>query len=290
MTEPGLYRGMDAGELDRQYDARGTVDDIAPHIDRYKRLSAEARRDLEVICDLSFGSKPEETFDFFPAGKDAPVFVFIHGGYWRLLSKDESSFFAKCCVAQGIAVAAVNYTLAPFASLDEIVRQVRAAITHIWHSAAEYGIDRERIFIGGSSAGGHLAGMLLSDKWQKACAVPQDVIAGAMSASGLFDLEPLRHCHPNEWIKLDAVSARRNSPIHHLPQTGCPLIVTWGGSETAEFKRQSNAYFTAWRQGGRPAIEFEVSDRNHFDIILDLADPDRDLARKLIAMIKTGGL
>lgn len=281
---------MDVRELDRQYDARGTVDDIAPFIDRYRVLSAEARRDLNVICDVPYGSKSEETFDFFPAGKNAPVFVFIHGGYWRLLSKDESSFFAKCFIGHGIAVAAVNYTLAPMASLDEIVRQVRAAIAYIWHRAPDHDIDRKRIFVGGSSAGGHLVGMLLSDTWQQACGIPQDAIAGALSASGLFDLEPLRHCHPNEWIRLDAPSARRNSPIHHLPQSGCPLIVTWGGTETAEFKRQSRAYFSAWKQSGLPGTEFEISDRNHFDIILDLADPDRDLARRVIAMIWAGGL
>ena len=130
--------------------------------------------------------------------------------------------------------------------------------------------------------------MLLSDTWQQSFDVPQHVIAGALAASGLFDLEPLRHCHPNEWIRLDAQSARRNSPIHHLPRSGCPLIVTWGGTETAEFKRQSRDYFSAWRQAGLPGVEFEISDRNHFDIILDLADPDRDLARRTIAMIKTG--
>ena len=119
---------MDLAELDRQYDARGTVDDIAPYLERYESLSAQARCELEVVCNVSYGPKPEETFDFFPAGRQAPVFVFIHGGYWRLLSKDESSFFAGNFVAQGIAVAALNYELAPQASLDEIVRQVRAAV------------------------------------------------------------------------------------------------------------------------------------------------------------------
>lgn len=288
MTKPGLYRGMDAEELDRQYDARGTVDDIAPYLHQYEKLSAEARRDLDVITDIGYGPGPQESFDFFPSGERAPIFVFIHGGYWRLLSKDESSFFAKCFVPQGIAVAAVNYALAPDASLDEIVRQVRAAIAHIWHNAAGYSVDRDRIYVGGSSAGGHLVGMLLAGGWQEAFAVPNNVVAGAMSASGLFDLEPLRHCHPNEWLRLDAESARRNSPVHHLPQTNCPLIVTWGGSETAEFKRQSRDYFDAWTRAGLPGSAFEIFDRNHFDIILDLEDPDRELAKKTIAMIKSG--
>ncbi len=284
-----IYRDMDLAELDRQYDARATVNDIAPFLARYADLSAAARRDLDVIADVSFGQRPEEVMDIFPAGENAPVFIFIHGGYWRLLSKDESSFFAPCFVERGIAAIAVNYALAPAASLDEIVRQVRAAVSHIWRESDRYGIDRTRIHVGGSSAGGHLAGMLLSKGWQSGFGVPDDLIAGAMTASGLFDLEPVRLCHPNEWIRLDEASAHRNSPIHHLPDDGCPLLVTWAGSDTGEFKRQSRDYAGAWRRSGFPVSEFEVADRNHFDIILDLADPARDLTRRVFTMIDGAG-
>ena len=284
-----IYRGMNRAELDIQYDARGTVDDIAPFLDRYAEFSAAAKRDLKVVRDVPFGSGQEELFDLFPAGRNAPVFVFVHGGYWRLLSKDESSFMAKCFVECGIVVAAVNYALAPAVTLDEIVRQVRAAVSRLWHDADRYGIDRDRIHIGGSSAGGHLVGMLLADGWQSQAGVPTDVIAGAVSASGLFDLEPVRLCHPNEWLQLDADSARRNSPIHHIPEAGCPLLLTWAGSDTGEFKRQSHDYGRAWEQAGYPVTAFEVSDRNHFDIILDLADPQREFAQKVIAMIEGSG-
>ncbi len=281
-----IYRGMSRAELDVQYDARGTVDDIAPFLERYAELSATAKRDLEVVTDIPFGPSSEEVFDLFPAGRNAPVFVFVHGGYWRLLSKDESSFMAKCFVERGIAVAAVNYALAPAVTLDEIVRQVRAAVSRLWHDADRYGIDRDRIHVGGSSAGGHLVGMLLADSWQAAAGVPTNVIAGAVSASGLFDLEPVRLSHPNEWLQLDADAAHRNSPIHHIPGAGCPLLLTWAGSDTEEFKRQSRDYGRAWKQAGFAVADFAVSDRNHFDIILDLANPQREFARRVFAMIE----
>ncbi len=281
-----LYRGMNRAELDIQYHARGTVDDIAPILARYAEMSADAKRSLDAITDIPFGTKADEVFDLFPADAGAPVFVFLHGGYWRLLSKDESCFFAECFVSHGIAVAAVNYSLAPQATLDEIVRQVRAAIGRIWHDAERFGIDRERIHVGGSSAGGHLVGMLLADGWHAQVGVPTNVIAGAVSASGLFDLEPVRLCHPNEWLQLDAEAAERNSPIHHIPQSGCPLLLTWAGSDTQEFKRQSRAYGRAWERAALPLTAFETPDRNHFDIILDLADPQRPFAQRVIAMIE----
>lgn len=284
---PPVYRGMSRAELDIQYDARATVDDIAPFLRRYRELSDAAKRDLNVMHDVRFGSLPEEVMDVFPAvGRRAPVFVFIHGGYWRLLSKDDSSFFARGFVEHDIAVAAVNYALAPSVTLDEIVRQVRAALSHLWHHHDRYGIDRNRIFVGGSSAGGHLVGMLLSGNWHDASGLPPDAIAGAVSASGLFDLEPVRLSHPNTWLGLDAGAARRNSPLHHLPELGCPLMLTWAGTDTDEFKRQSRCYGEAWQQAGFPVTAFEISDRNHFDIILDLADPKRAFAKQVIAMIR----
>lgn len=285
-TSDPIYRGMNLSELDVQYDARGTVDDIAPFLAQYADLSAAAKRDLEVVEDIPFGPSAEEMFDLFPAGRNAPVFVFVHGGYWRLLSKNESSFMARCFVDRGIAVAAVNYALAPTVTLDEIVRQVRAAVSRLWHDADRYGIDRNRIHIGGSSAGGHLVGMLLAEGWKAEAGVPANVIAGAVSASGLFDLEPVRLCSPNEWLQLDAKSAHRNSPIQHIPEAGCPLMLTWAGSDTDEFKRQSRDYGQVYEQAGFSVTTFEVSDRNHFDIILDLADPEREFAKRVIAMIE----
>lgn len=288
MSDAAVYRGMDQGELDRQYDARATVEDITPFLKQYATLTAAAKAALDVIGDVPFGSHPDEVLDFFPAGPNAPVFIFIHGGYWRLLSKDESAFFARCFVERGIAVAAVNYSLAPMASLDEISRQVRSAVAHLWHEAGRYGIDRARLHVGGTSAGGHLAGMVLADGWRSRFGLPDTAIAGGVAINGLYDLEPVRLSFPNEWVKLDAAAARRNSPIHHLPDGGCPLLVTWAGLDTEEFKRQSRDYAEACRRSGFSVSSFEVSDRNHFDIILDLVDPERALTRRVFAQIEGG--
>lgn len=286
MSDAAIYRGMNQRELDRQYDARATVDDIAPFLEQYAALTAAAKAELEVIGDVPFGSHPDEVLDFFPVGQNAPVFIFIHGGYWRLLSKNESAFFARCFVERGISVAAVNYSLAPMVSLDEITRQVRSAVAYLWHEADRYGIDRARLHVGGTSAGGHLVGMVLADGWRSHFGLPDNAIAGAVAINGLFDLEPVRLSFPNEWVRLDAAAARRNSPIHHLPNKACPLLVTWAGLDTDEFKRQSRDYADACRQVGFSVAHFEVSDRNHFDIILDLADPERDLTRRVFAQIE----
>lgn len=287
MTEG--WRGMDRERLDREYNARTTVPDITPFLERYAALSAEMRRALPCHLDVAYGPSEAEAMDIFPADPGAPVFVYIHGGYWRLLAKEDSAFMAGGFTAASTAVAALDYALAPAVTLDEIVRQVRAAIAWLWANGDEFGIDPHRIFVGGSSAGGHLVGMAVAGGWQERFGVPENVVKGGVALSGLFDVAPLRHCHVNDWLDLDAGADDRLSPIRNLPESGPPLIVSWGGSETAEFKRQSRDYAAAWQAAGFPVEAFEESARNHFDIVLDLADPESRLFARTRDMIAATG-
>jgi len=280
-----IYRNFDRQALDTEYSARDSVPDFSLFLKHYAELSANARRDLPCITDLAYGESAEQTLDLFPAAPGAPLFVYIHGGYWRLLGKADSAFMAPAFVTEGIAVAALNYGLVPNVSLDEIVSQCRRAIAWLFKNATEFGINPDRIFVGGSSAGGHLAAMACADDWQEEMGVPQNIVKGALSTSGLFDLEPLRLSHVNDWMQLDEVSAYRNSPVHHLPQHGCPFVISYGGDESREFKRQSDEYAQLWSKKEFPCQIVEAPGRNHFDIILELTNPQSPLTKAVFEMI-----
>ena len=280
-----IYQNYTQQELDHQYNAQATVGDITPFIETYIQDSAAARAGLAYQDGLAYGPGPEETLDLFPAGKKAPLLVFIHGGYWRMLSKNESSFMAENMVDNGAAIAAVNYTLRPHATLDDIVAEVRRSISWLYHNGSDYDVDPERIYIAGSSAGGHLAGMVVSTGWHECFNLPSDVIKGGMLLSGLYDLEPVALSNANEWMELDPEAARRNSPVHFLPESGCPLIISYGGSETAEFKRQSEDYAGQWQAAGFELDCFELTERNHFDIPLELGIKGSVLSQKMLNLI-----
>ena len=282
---PKLYRDYDREELDVQYNAQATVGDITPFIREYTELSSKAYATLDCRRQIPFGPSAEETLDLFPAGGNAPLFVFIHGGYWRMLSSADSSFMAPNFVDQGVAVAAVNYTLRPHATLDQIVAEVRRSIAWLYNNCSAYDLNPERIFIGGSSAGGHLAGMLISGGWHEEFGVPNDIIKGCLVLSGLYELEPVALSYANDWLNIDKETARRNSPIYALPEKGCPLVLSYGGSETAEFKRQSEDYAAHWRSAGFETDCFERTERNHFDIPLELCVKDSILDRKVFDLI-----
>jgi len=281
-----VYRGMSQAELEKQYNARDSVADFPAEMATYRRLSEECYEACTVMRDLVYGPSEDERIDFFPAAKtDGPVFVFLHGGYWRALGRKDSAFMAESLVAHGVSVAVVEYGLAPRVSVDTIVDQARRAVAFIYEHAVDLGIDRSRLFIGGSSAGAHLSAMVLGTDWASQFGLDKGPIQGAMLASGLFDLEPVRLCAPNAWLKLDAQAAARNSPMRHLPKSEVDILLTWGGFETDEFKRQSAQYAETLRAAGFAPKVMPVDDRNHFDIIVDLNDPSRMLFRALLQMI-----
>lgn len=274
--------------VDRDYSARASVtpEVFEAEMRNYRSRSEEMRAHashLDVVYDAESG----QTLDIYGTGSELrPVFVFIHGGYWRMLSKHDSAFMAGMLADQGIATAVVDYRLAPEASLDEIVREVRAAIGFVWKNGRTLGIDPDRIYVGGSSAGGHLTGAVLSGGWHAGEGVPQDVIKGAMPISGLFHLAPIANSFVQDWVRLDDDMVRRLSPAENIPAVGCPIVVAYADGEPAGFSRQSGEYDRLWREAGFSSQLVEIAGRNHFDVLLDLASSDSELSRLLIQLIK----
>ena len=243
---------------------------LDPYLDDYARRSAEAYDSIERIETLRYGSGPANTVDLaLPstgAAPDQPVplHVFIHGGYWQLLSKRESFFLAPDCLARGHAFAAVDYTLAPTATLNEIVDECVEALTTLRSAAPEFGIDPTSIVVSGSSAGGHLTAMT-------ALRLPSDQRpAAVIPVSGVFELEPLIGTSINDAVGFDVEQAKANSPLLADLTGFPPSVVAFGDNETDEFKRQSRALVDKLIGAGRPTVEVEVAGRNHFDIVFDI--------------------
>ena len=111
------------------------------------------------------------------------------------------------------------------------------------------------------------------------------MVKGACAISGLYDLEPLLECEPNEKLKLDMEAARRYSPIYHLSRQPTPAIIACGANESAEFRRQTSSYAERCKQAGYPVTHMEIKGHDHFSIIGELANPDSPLFRAIIGMI-----
>jgi arylformamidase len=284
------YQNLSRDELDREYDIEATVPDLAGLLDGFQARADKVKSEIPGQLDLAYGPDPLQALDAFSGDlAGAPILVFIHGGYWKGGDKGGRSFPAPLFNRNGIVWAPINYRLAPAATLDEIEDDARSALGWVYRNAETIGGDPERIYVAGTSAGGHLTGMLLAPGWHDAYDMPDNVVKGACAMSGLFDLSPFLHTSGHGYLGLDEASAARNSPIRHLPETGCPILIAWAGKETSEFRRQSADFADACRAAGCRAETLFLEDQDHFSLTGELAHAESPLARAVIGMIKAGG-
>jgi arylformamidase len=283
-----LYRGMDAPTLDREYNARGSVPSYDAEAETYLRESARVQLAQPGFETVVYDERSGEKLDLYGVAPGRPVFLWIHGGYWRGGSRDNNAFAAGGLTQHGVSVAVMDYTLAPAAGIAEIVRQVRAAVAWLAQHGAERGLDVRRIHVGGSSAGGHLTGMLAADDgWTRQAHLPDDIIGAALALSGLYDLEPLRHMHVNEWMRFTPEDIAQYSPERWIPQNSkTQLVAAAGGQETAEFRRQTADYARRWREAGNAVSLIDMPLHNHFNIAGTLRDPDSVLVHAVLRAIE----
>jgi arylformamidase len=281
-----LWREWPLERLEHEYSPSVCVPSIAPFLEEYVRRSHEAATRLPYERNARWGAGDDEVFDFFPAASpQAPLLIFFHGGYWQEHSKTDVLFVASGCLANGIAYASVEYTLAPRATVAEIVEQCRRAVGSISGQARTLGFDARRVFVAGSSAGAHLAAMLLVEGWQKSRGLAEDIVAGAILLSGIYDLQPLVPTYVNQALHMTEKEAAVLSPVRHPLSPAIPVIVAWGENETGEFKRQSEEFASKLKGAGFPVKSLQVAGANHFDIVFEIADPNTVLGRATLDLI-----
>ena len=288
------WRDLDAASRERAYSPSSCIGgNYQPFIDAYAERSAAARSRTAGLLGLRYGDQAAHSLDLFvPPHRPAdgatrlpPLLVFIHGGYWQELSKEQSAFAATDCVNQDIAYATLDYTLAPQATVAEMVAECRQAVAWLHRHATTLGFDAERIVVAGSSAGAHLAAMTALPRTTNPVATDVHCVKAAVLVSGIYELEPLVGTSINAAVGLTPESARAVSPALHPLAGFPPSIVCWGAVETTEFKRQSQDFAARLEEAGSACQVFEVPKRNHFDIIFDLIDPGTVLGRAVAALM-----
>ena len=280
---------MPSGDFySKEYNNRALVSEHPRFFERWAESSTRARNTMTCYLDRRYGEAPGETLDLFPARKgDGSCMMFIHGGYWRSMDKSDHSFLAPAWIDAGVSLAVVNYDLCPHVSMEEIVREMLRASRWLYLHAEEYGMDQDRLYVSGHSAGGHLAAMMMCALWPVFDArLPRDLFKGALPISGVYDLRPLIQV---DWLqpdlRLDEASALRASPAFMHPATRAPVMTCAGGRESTEFRRQNALIGQRWR--GAFAGDIRMPEANHFSVLDGLADQSSALfagARRLMKL------
>jgi arylformamidase len=279
-TATAIYRGMDRATLDAAYNNGAAVADSENWLARWRELSAAVRSSPGARLDISYASRPRARFDYFPSGSARPpLFVFIHGGYWQRNDKDMFAFLADGPRAHGIDVAVVGYTLAPQARLTDIVEEMHRALSALCEHDDDLGFDRDRLFVGGWSAGGHLTASVSG----------HPAFRGGIPISGIFDLEPIALNYLNEKLALDAHEIATLSPLRVLHDRMPPLRLFVGSDELPELKRQSATYAEAGQGRGLAIALSVLPGRHHYSIHEELSRPEGTITRALVKLIEVSG-
>ncbi len=278
----------DQAELDKAYSARAPIGDKFEkvYLPGFTTHSEAARKALPCRRDIHYGPHRDEMCDVFPAARPgAPLMLYLHGGYWRMLTKEENSFVATALQPAGATVMVNTYSLCPDVHLDIIVHQCRAFIAWAWRNAGFYNADPSRIFISGHSAGGHLVGMMLATDWERDWGLPKDVLKGAVAISGLFDLKPLARAFTNEWLQIAPNAVARNSPAALDVKSKCPVLVAVGSAESPGFLSQTEVYTKHLKAKGVPVIEVDLPGMDHFAAWNEVMDAKTPLFKAVTKMM-----
>ena len=265
-------KGEAAIDLEAEYNNRARVPDHQAVMLRW-RAEAEAARALHPPLEVAYGPGEREIMDLFSAGEEAPVAVFLHGGYWQALDRSWFSGLAPALLAHGVSLAVPSYDLAPAVRLGHILAQVRAATDAV---RARTGA---RPVVFGHSAGGHMA----------ACMLSEGRASAAVAISGVFDLAPLIPTSLNVALRLDEAEAAALSPIHWpVPDGSTPggtiLDCIVGADESPEFLRQSRMMADLWCARGVDTRFEALPGLNHFTVLDPLFDKDSAMVKRIVEL------
>jgi arylformamidase len=276
---------MAVDSLENEYSPRLSVPDCETIFARWAR-EAEDYRDETFKADhaelgLSYGDTPRQFVDLFlpEAGENAPLALFVHGGYWRATDPSLYSHLARGLNGRGFAVAMAGYDLCPVVTIGDIVEQIRRACIFLY---ARFG---KRMLVIGHSAGGHLAASMVATDWPTLYPkAPADLVPAGYAISGLFDLTPMPGFAVNQDLRLSADDARRLSPIFSLVPPGRALDAAVGDLETNAFKQQSRAMAQAWQ--AKALTRYAEFPGNHFTVIEALNDPQSGMVSRAVELAR----
>jgi len=266
-----MWKNLSKEDLDMAYNNSLAVANSSEIVQSWAQSSILAKEKLHGDHDISYGDSKFQSFDFFSAGENAPVIVFLHGGFWQMRSKDDFTFIVPPLVNAGFSVAMLGYRLAPHANMHEIIQDVRDGLNAIRAHMKKKNIVSQKIWLLGWSAGAHLISVVQDEEF----------VLGGTAISGIYDLEPMRHCYINEKLQLDEYASLKNSPILLQQIADKPLDVFVGGAELPEMQKQSIDFSTYRNSFNAAGIFKNILERNHYTILDELISSDGEIFKVL---------
>lgn len=272
-----VWEKLSQAERDAAYNNNAAVTNSAELVAARDRASTSLRGRYPAKLDLAYGGRERMLFDLYPAADpNAACLVFIHGGYWQKNSREVFAAYAEGPLEAGWSVAMPSHTLAPHASLTDIVAEIGDALDWITREGRMHGIAGP-IVLAGWSAGAQLTAMLLRHS---------SVVAG-LAVSGVYELGPIRDTYLNEALKLTDREIATLSPLR-LPVTDKPLAIAYGTNEVPALVHDAIRFHDKRMAAGAPGPLIAIEGADHFTILDEFCSPDGRLVEAAAALLPEG--
>jgi arylformamidase len=269
------WHHMDQQTLDDSYNNHKAVPECEAMFTHWIERSKAFKVTHSQYLDISYGPSERQKIDYYSAGLNTPVLIFIHGGFWQAYSKSDFACLAEAYLKEGISVAMVDYPIAPEANMDQIVTSTNNAVEFISQHISEWGGNLNNVVLSGWSAGGHLC--ITSMKGLQVKAV--------VAISGIYELEPLIGSFINKKLQMDLAMAKRNSPLLYLPTGNTPINLFIGGGELGGMRKQTFNFAAQLQAKKYPVVLTDIPGKNHFEMLEQFGSPEGVVHRRIVLII-----
>jgi arylformamidase len=265
---PLIFLDYDRDEIDFAYDQAPWAPNAGEISKRNAQKSATALTRLGPPRRVAYGSADIEKLDIYITKQpNAPINVFIHGGAWRSGNAKGAAYMSETFVDAGAHFVSLDFNNVTEVNGNLLIMadQVRRAIAWVYKNAATFGGDAIRLYVSGTSSGGHLAAVALTTDWQQDFGLPTDTLKGGVCCSGLYDLYPVSLSARAGYVKFTPEVIEKLSPQRHLDKLVAPIVVAHGTLETPEFQRQNRDFAAAVKGAGKVVAFLIGQGYNHFE-------------------------
>lgn len=236
-----------------------------------RRVQADTRTRIDIRYGDDYWQKLDVYLPSTPGPVPLPCLVFFHGGAWTNGTKEWMGFMAPPLLDLPAILVAANYRLAPAVRHPSQLDDCVAAIAWTCRNMAVLGGDPARLFVGGHSAGGHLAALAtLHEPARQKHGIAAGAIRGCLPISGSYDFR-----NPNapagssarriyEMVLAQESDDADASPIVHVSRAAPPFLLAWGENDFPHLVQQAGSMAHALAGAGVPVTTMEIAGVDHF--------------------------
>lgn len=209
--------------------------------------------------------------------KNYPVLIFVHGGNWNTGNKKTYNLMGKNFARKNIIAVIPDYTLSPNADVDQMTKEIAAAIQFTKENVQKYHGNPQKVFVSGHSAGGQLvASAVMNPKYS----VPENTVSGIIliDAAGIDMKNYLEKNPPTSESNYDVTWSqdpqkwKEASPIYFINRKTPPFLI-YVGEKTYPSIKVANENFLEALHPFQPNVNPVFINKKHIPMIIQYFFP-----------------